>query len=105
MTKDNYHLLNEQAFSLMKDGVMIINTSRGELLDSAAAIEALKSGKIVHWGLTSMTTKKICFSKTNPMMSLLMMYSDAYRLATTCCLLGIKPSSLMKHWIISRIPH
>ncbi|MDW2245026.1 2-hydroxyacid dehydrogenase, partial [Vibrio sp. 1287] len=34
MSEENYHLLNENAFAQMKDGVMIINTSRGELLDS-----------------------------------------------------------------------
>ncbi|WP_323117149.1 NAD(P)-dependent oxidoreductase, partial [Klebsiella quasivariicola] len=37
--KENYHLLNKEAFAKMKDGVMIINTSRGGLLDSNAAIE------------------------------------------------------------------
>ncbi|MGL6163290.1 MAG: 2-hydroxyacid dehydrogenase, partial [Aeromonas veronii] len=34
--KENYHLLNKEAFAKMKDGVMIINTSRGGLLDSNA---------------------------------------------------------------------
>ena len=35
----------------MKDGVMIINTGRGGLLNTADAIEALKSGKIGYLGL------------------------------------------------------
>ncbi|WP_260260332.1 2-hydroxyacid dehydrogenase [Vibrio intestinalis] len=51
MSKENYHLLDEAAFDQMKDGVMIVNTSRGELLDSAAAIEALKRGRIGALGL------------------------------------------------------
>ncbi|MDA0149577.1 2-hydroxyacid dehydrogenase [Vibrio sp. LaRot3] len=51
MSKENYHLLDDAAFDKMKDGVMIINTSRGELLDSAAAIEALKRGRIGALGL------------------------------------------------------
>ncbi len=51
MTKENFHLLDANAFSKMKQGVMIINTSRGELLDSAAAIEGLKSGRIGALGL------------------------------------------------------
>ena len=38
LTDENYHLLNHAAFDRMKDGVMIINTSRGALLDSQAAI-------------------------------------------------------------------
>ncbi|MDA9558103.1 2-hydroxyacid dehydrogenase [Vibrio sp.] len=51
MSKENYHLLDDNAFSQMKDGVMIINTSRGELLDSIAAIDALKTGRIGALGL------------------------------------------------------
>ncbi|MGL4753569.1 MAG: 2-hydroxyacid dehydrogenase, partial [Aeromonadaceae bacterium] len=49
--KENYHLLNADAFAKMKKGVMIINTSRGALLDSVAAIEALKQGQIGALGL------------------------------------------------------
>lgn len=45
-TKDNYHLLDDHAFSQMKDGVMIINTARGTLIDSEALIKALDSGKV-----------------------------------------------------------
>ncbi|ENG6220913.1 D-lactate dehydrogenase, partial [Shigella flexneri] len=41
LTPENYHLLNEAAFDQMKNGVMIVNTSRGALIDSQAAIEAL----------------------------------------------------------------
>jgi D-lactate dehydrogenase len=36
---------------MMRDGVMIINTSRGALIDTHAVIEGLKSGKIGHLGL------------------------------------------------------
>ena len=45
-TKDNYHLLDNTAFSQMKDGVMIINTARGTLIDSEDLIKALDSGKV-----------------------------------------------------------
>lgn len=46
VTDANYHLLDEAAFAKMKDGVMIINTARGKLIDSDALIEALESGKV-----------------------------------------------------------
>ena len=49
--QENYHLLNAQTFAKMKKGVMIINTSRGALLNSQDAIEALKQGKIGALGL------------------------------------------------------
>lgn len=45
------HLVNERALAQMKDGVMLINTSRGALVDTQAVIEALKSGKIGYLGL------------------------------------------------------
>jgi D-lactate dehydrogenase len=46
-----YHLIGKGAFERMKDGVMLINTSRGALIDTPAAIEALKEGKIAYLGL------------------------------------------------------
>ena len=40
------HLLNRDTLALMKPGATIINTSRGKLIDTAAMIEALKSGAL-----------------------------------------------------------
>ncbi len=48
---ETYHMINQYALNLMKPGVMLINTSRGALIDTQAAIEALKSGKIGYMGL------------------------------------------------------
>lgn len=45
-TKDDYHLLNKTAFDKMKNGVLIINTARGTLIDSKDLIDALDSGKV-----------------------------------------------------------
>jgi D-lactate dehydrogenase len=46
LTPESRHLLGREAFARMKPGVMVINTSRGALLDAGAAIEALKSGHV-----------------------------------------------------------
>ena len=46
-----HHLIDEAAIASMKDGVMIINTSRGGLIDAVALIAGLKSGKIANVGL------------------------------------------------------
>ena len=51
LTDNNHHLLNSAAFTKMKDGVMIVNTSRGGLLNALDAIDALKSGRIGALGL------------------------------------------------------
>ncbi len=48
---ETYHIINEYAISAMKEGVMIINTSRGPLIDTGAVIEGLKSGKVGYLGL------------------------------------------------------
>lgn len=51
LTPQNHHLINADAVSRMKQGAMLINTSRGGLLDTRAVIDALKSGKLGHLGL------------------------------------------------------
>ena len=43
-----FHLINKAAFDQMKDGVILINTSRGEIVEIPALIRALESGKL--WG-------------------------------------------------------
>lgn len=45
-TKENYHLLNDEAFKKMKDGVIVINTARGSLIDPEALYRALAAGKV-----------------------------------------------------------
>lgn len=45
-TAENYHMLDEEAFSKMKDGVIVVNTARGTLIDSDALIRFVESGKV-----------------------------------------------------------
>ncbi|HNS67182.1 MAG TPA: D-glycerate dehydrogenase [Mesotoga infera] len=48
---ETYHLLNEKRLSLLKPEAIIINTSRGAVIDEKALIKALKDGKIAGAGL------------------------------------------------------
>ncbi len=48
---DTHHIINNDSISRMKPGVMLINTSRGALIDTQAVIQGLKSGKIASLGL------------------------------------------------------
>ncbi len=50
-TKENHHLMDEAAFAKMKDGAVVINTSRGPLIDNKALIASLESGKLAGAGL------------------------------------------------------
>jgi D-lactate dehydrogenase len=51
ITAATHHLINAQAIDQMKPGVMLINTSRGGIVDTKALISGLKAGKIGHVGL------------------------------------------------------
>ncbi|MCC5650065.1 2-hydroxyacid dehydrogenase [Nostoc sp. XA013] len=51
LTPETHHLINAKAIEQIKSGVMLINTSRGALIDTQAVIEGLKSGKIGYLGV------------------------------------------------------
>ncbi len=51
LTKDTYHLINNESINKMKDGVMLINTGRGQLIETKALIDGLKTQKIGYAGL------------------------------------------------------
>ena len=46
LTKENYHMIDEESIAKMKKGVIIINTSRGSLIDAEALLEGIKQRKI-----------------------------------------------------------
>ena len=46
LTPQTRGLLSEREFGIMKDGVYIVNTARGKVIDQMALIEALQSGKV-----------------------------------------------------------
>lgn len=50
-TQELHYFLNEEKFAKMKDGVIIINTARGGLIDTKALLKALDSGKVAAAGL------------------------------------------------------
>lgn len=51
LTEDSKHLINRDTIAEMKDGVVLLNTSRGMLIESEALLDALRSGKIAAAGL------------------------------------------------------
>ncbi|HSA07586.1 MAG TPA: NAD(P)-dependent oxidoreductase [Candidatus Gastranaerophilales bacterium] len=58
-TKENFHMINEDAFNKMKDKVILINTARGEIVDTKALYAALKSGKVAGAGLDVVECEEI----------------------------------------------
>lgn len=51
LTPENHYMINQETIAMMKDGVTIINTSRGGLINTHEAIEALKNHKIGYLGI------------------------------------------------------
>lgn len=51
LTKDNYHMINEKTIARMKDGVMLVNTSRGALIKTEDLIQGIRDGKFFAVGL------------------------------------------------------
>jgi D-lactate dehydrogenase len=51
LTPENRHIVNADTLSRLKHGALLINTSRGGLVDTAAAVTALKSGQLGGLGL------------------------------------------------------
>ncbi|MBV4418942.1 lactate dehydrogenase [Clostridium tyrobutyricum] len=45
-TKDNYHIINKNSIALMKNGVFIINTARGSLINTNDLIDGIENKKI-----------------------------------------------------------
>lgn len=80
-TPENYHLLNKDSFAKMKDGVMIINTSRGSLINTTDAIEALKQRKIGALGMDVYENERDLFfeDKSNEVI-----LDDVFRRLSSC---------------------
>lgn len=65
-TENNYHMINEEFISQMKDGAVIINTARGSLIDESALIKALDSGKLSYAALDVLEQEPP--NKNNPLL-------------------------------------
>ncbi|PNS18068.1 hypothetical protein CAC42_4027 [Sphaceloma murrayae] len=51
LNKSTTHIIGREEFKKMKDGVVVVNTARGPIIDEAALVEALESGKVFSAGL------------------------------------------------------
>ncbi|MDD2559458.1 MAG: 2-hydroxyacid dehydrogenase [Bacteroidales bacterium] len=63
LTPETKHIINHNSLNMMKKGVMIINTSRGKLIDTDAAIQALKDGRIGYLGVDVYAQEENLFFK------------------------------------------
>ncbi len=47
LTDETRHILSEKQFSIMKEGIMVVNAARGGLIDEDALIKYIKNGKVI----------------------------------------------------------
>lgn len=66
LNENTYHMIGEREFSIMKDGVIIVNTSDKDLIDKMALLKYLKTGKIGGYAEDAIDSKQIV--KENPLL-------------------------------------
>jgi D-lactate dehydrogenase len=57
-TKENHHIIGEKEFHNMKKGVVLVNTARGELIDTQALLVALENKTVAHVGLDVLESER-----------------------------------------------
>ncbi|MEI7475198.1 MAG: NAD(P)-dependent oxidoreductase [bacterium] len=87
-TKENHHLLSNDQFDQMKEGVIIINTARGELIDTDALYKAVTAGKIGGAGLDVLECEDI------------LMQEDKYLLKIDCIKEDCLRKTLLNHKLL-----
>ena len=68
LTKETFHLMNEERLRMMKPTALLVNTSRGRTVDEAALVKALREGWIAGAGLD--VTEKEPPDPDNPLLTL-----------------------------------
>jgi lactate dehydrogenase-like 2-hydroxyacid dehydrogenase len=92
-----YHLLGAKEFDMMKKTAVVVNTSRGSVIDEQAMIEALKEGKIAAAGLDVFETEPI--NADNPLLDLDNVVLTAHQSSSTVEALIRTPASGMENVI------
>jgi len=63
LTPETRHLIDKKAFAQIKKGAMIVNTSRGAVINASDAIDALKTGKLGYLGIDAYEQEENLFFK------------------------------------------
>lgn len=66
LTEETRHMIDTAAIEKMKKGVVLVNTSRGGLIDAEALLEESRHGRSAQRALMSMRKRQMCSLKTDP---------------------------------------
>jgi D-lactate dehydrogenase len=92
-----HHLLNAEAFARMKIGVVVINTSRGDLIETGALIQALTSGKVAAAGLDVLPDEPMIREEAELIHSIFNKEHDLRNLVATHVLLHMRNVVITPH--------
>ena len=81
LTPENHYMIGKSAFSQMQKGTLLINTSRGKLVDSAASIDALKDGTLGGLALDVYENEQELFFED---LSAEVIHDDVFRRLSAC---------------------
>ncbi len=95
-TKETHHYIGDEQFGQMKDGVVIINTARGALIDTSALLRALDSGKVKAAGLDVLEEEPLLQEEKD----LLSQHFDSEKLLTV-----LQDHMLLNHPKVVITPH
>lgn len=65
---DTHHLINQEKLNLCRDGALLINTARGGLVDTKAAVKALESGKLGGLGVDVLEDERVFHGGATPIL-------------------------------------
>jgi len=94
---ETHHLLNEAAFARMKTGVIVINTSRGDLIETGALIQGLTSGKVAAAGLDVLPDEPMIREEAELIHSIFNKEHDLRNLVATHVLLRMRNVIITPH--------
>jgi len=119
LTDKTHHLLSQREFGLMKEGVILVNTSRGALVDESALVQALRAGRVWGAGLDVMEQEPLPLDSplrefdnvtltphvgANSEASVSDLYRTACQIAIDVAN-GVWPSSVVNPQVEGRTPH
>lgn len=91
------HILSSRAFARMKDGVVVINTARGDLIDTRALIRVLTSGKVAAAGLDVLPDEPLIREEAELICSLFCNQHDLRNLVANHVLLRMRNVIVTPH--------
>jgi len=96
---DTINMINERTLSLMKDTAILVNTSRGELIDQAALVATLESGKLQAFAIDTLAPEPP--AKDHPFFNLSAKADDRFLITPHVAGTTAEAFTRMLQWVIA----